>query len=64
VKIPLYAMADIPEVWIVDLEGESVEIYRAPTPTNYSSVNRYHRGESVCPSAFPDLHLSVDEIFA
>jgi len=64
VKIPLYAMAGIPEVWIVDLEGGSVEVYTAPTPTNYSSVSQYRRGESVCPSAFPDLHLSVDEIFA
>jgi len=64
VKIPLYARAGIPEVWIVDLEGGSVEVYTAPTPTNYRSVRQYRPGESVCPSAFPDLFLSVDEIFA
>ena len=30
VKIPLYAKNQIAEVWLVDLNGESIEVYREP----------------------------------
>ena len=29
-KSPLYARAGIPELWIVDLDAESVEVFRGP----------------------------------
>ncbi len=63
VKLPLYARAGIPEVWIVDLAGECVEVYREPQPHGYRHVRRFTRGQSLTPSALPDLRLSVDEIF-
>ena len=31
-KGPLYARAGIPEYWIVDLNGERIEVYREPSP--------------------------------
>lgn len=30
VKLPLYARAGVPEVWVVDLEGRRVHIFRKP----------------------------------
>ncbi len=62
VKIPLYARHGIPEAWLVDLLEERIEIYRHPTPQGYRSLHIAHRGETVRPTALPDLELSVDEI--
>jgi len=61
-KIPLYARYSIPEAWLVDLLEERIEIYRHPTPQGYRSLHIAHRGETVSPTALPDLELSVDEI--
>ncbi len=63
VKVPLYARAGIQEVWIVDLAGECVEVYQLPAAEDYQRVHRFTRGQSLVPQAFPDLRLSVDEIF-
>ena len=61
-KLPLYAHAGIPEVWIVDVEGEAVEVYRRPGAGCYQDVERVGRGGRVSPGAFPELAISVDEI--
>ena len=62
VKLPLYAAAGIPEVWLVDLAGEAVEVYRAPAATGYRDARRLVRGDRVAPGAFPDASLAVDEV--
>jgi len=62
VKVPLYARFGIPEVWLVDLEGEAVEVYRDPSPEGYRRAEIFRRGSSLSPSSFPDLELSVEEI--
>lgn len=63
VKLPLYAQARIPEVWLVDLAGEGVEVYRTPTPQGYREVQHARRGQRLIPQAFPDVDLTVDEVF-
>jgi Uma2 family endonuclease len=62
VKLPLYARAGIPEVWLIDLPGEAVQVCRGPTPAGYSDVQRVPRGGHLSPVAFPDLSIAVDEI--
>jgi Uma2 family endonuclease len=62
VKLPRYAAAGIPEVWIVDLGAEAVETCRTPSPDGYRDLVRVPRGGSLSPIAFPDLMLGVDEI--
>ena len=62
VKVPLYARFGIPEAWLVDLEGEAVEVYRDPSPEGYRRAEILRRGSRLSPSSFPDLELSVDEI--
>lgn len=62
VKIPLYARAGIREVWIVDLAGEAVEVYRRPSADGYTDVRRQTRGQRLTCEAYPDLSVSVDEI--
>lgn len=62
VKVPLYAQANISEVWVVDLVGELVEVYRQPSLDGYAEVQQLRRGENFSTHAFPDVLLTVDEI--
>ena len=62
VKLPLYARAGVPEVWLVDLPGERIEVYRKPTPQGYQEVRQVRRGERVASQAFPDIGLAGEEI--
>lgn len=65
VKVPLYGRYGIPEVWVVDLAGEQVFVYRDPRPGGgYRSAQVLGRGARLAPQAFPDLELAVDEILA
>jgi Uma2 family endonuclease len=60
VKIPLYARVGIPEVWLVDLERDVIEVYRRPWAEGYRELRKVHRGEDLSPEAFPDLVPAAD----
>ncbi|HET6569290.1 MAG TPA: Uma2 family endonuclease [Rhodothermales bacterium] len=61
-KVPLYARSGIPEVWLVALNKETVEVYRSPSPDGYAETSRLARGESLHVQALPDVVLTVDEL--
>lgn len=62
-KLPLYARAGIQEVWLVDLIEECIEAYREPLRDGpYQTRHVFRRSEQVTLSAFPDIHLSVDDL--
>jgi Uma2 family endonuclease len=60
-KLPLYARAGIPEVWILNRGGERLEVYREPRGSEYRSATMVGRDGSIAPLAFPDLaiHMSA-----
>ena len=62
VKLPAYAAAGIPEVWLADLPADRVEVHRDPTRKGYTSVRVAERGETVTPLALEGVSLRVDEI--
>ena len=64
VKLLLYARSGIPEVWLVDLAGEAVEVYRRPTPQGSQEVQRLRGGDRLACQTVSDLDLAVDEILA
>ena len=63
-KLRLYAEAGIPEYWIVDCTTESVEVYRDPSPEGYRDVTRVSGTATLTLRAFPDVVLTLAEIFA
>ena len=64
-KLRLYAEAGIPEYWIVDCAAEAVEIHRSPRGEGYQDVLRVtEAGATVSPQAFPDVTLTLAQIFA
>jgi Uma2 family endonuclease len=62
-KVPLYARSGIAEVWLVNLRGGAIEVFRAPGAQGYARVTRIEQGQSIAPLAFPDLVLQLDELF-
>jgi Uma2 family endonuclease len=62
IKIPLYAEDNIVEVWLIDINGQCIEVYRNPTPNGYKNVQTFRQGQTLTVQAFPDLNLTVDEI--
>ena len=62
IKGRLYARAEVPEYWLVNLVDEIVEVHRDPEAGRYRTITQVGRGESLAPLAFPDIVLRVDEI--
>ena len=62
VKLPLYARAEIREVWIVDLPGETIWRYTNPSEEGYRRAEQRHRSQTLESSALPSLTPTVDEI--
>jgi Uma2 family endonuclease len=57
VKLEAYARNTIPEVWILNLNKNLLEVYREPFDTEYASKRTYKVGEKVAPLKFPDVLL-------
>lgn len=61
-KLPLYARAELREVWLVDLKAEVIERYRKPALRGYRERAEFHRGSILTPLAFPRVRFRVNEI--
>lgn len=61
-KLPLYARAGIPEVWIVSLLQQTINVYRAPSAAGYGEIRQLRRGDTVNALNLPDLSLTVESI--
>ncbi len=61
-KLPAYGRAGIAEVWIVNLNEETIEVYREPHFAGYGSKTILRAGERAAPRAFPDAAVDVAEL--
>jgi len=61
-KLPAYGRAGLPEVWLVNLNELTVEVYREPNFTGYASKTILQAGEQAKPLAFPDAAVDVAEL--
>ena len=62
-KLPAYARAGIPEVWLVDLVNSRVEIHTQPAEAIYQEVRLVLRGQQIISKAIPQLDLKANEVF-
>ncbi|MFY9553862.1 MAG: Uma2 family endonuclease [Blastocatellia bacterium] len=62
IKLPLYARAGIPEVWLVVLPKEVIEIHSQPTNDNYQKVQRLKRGKTLVSPTIPSLSCKVEDL--
>jgi Uma2 family endonuclease len=61
-KMPLYAKAGIPEVWLVNLADETIELYAEPDDGVYRISKNFKRGEEAQAHAVADLRVNVADI--
>jgi Uma2 family endonuclease len=60
VKLPRYARAGIPEVWIVDLQGEALERYNDRRQDGYRRTEKARTGEELASEVLPGLLVPAD----
>lgn len=63
-KVPLYARAGIPEVWIVDLGGRLVEVYREPSSDGYRQHQRFGPGDRLASVTLPVITVPAADVLA
>ena len=62
-KLALYAKFGVAEVWIIDVSGAAIEVYREPAGDAYSVKHRLTRG-SLAPALVPGVAIDVAALFA
>lgn len=61
-KLPLYATSGVPEVWIVDLDGDRIEAHHGPAQEGYRERRIRTRGETLQSAGLTELKVAVDEV--
>ena len=56
VKLPVYALAKVPEVWIVNLPEQQVEVYRSPMNNHYQAKEVVKGNQTI---TVPHFMLSI-----
>jgi Uma2 family endonuclease len=62
-KLALYARFGVPEVWIIDLQGAAVEVYREPAGDDYAIKERRAAG-SLAPVGVPQVSIDIGVLLA
>jgi Uma2 family endonuclease len=62
IKLPLYARAGIPEVWVVALLHQTVDVYRLPGEDGYGEKRMAQRGDVLTAVNLPGVSLDVADI--
>ncbi len=62
VKLPLYARSGVTEVWVVDLEGQTIAVCRAPSAESYQEIRQCGASQRLTIEALPRVSIATDEI--
>lgn len=62
-KLPRYAMSNIAEVWIVDVDQRIVEQYSQPLQGQYTLLNKVLLGSTIQSRTLPNIQFTTDKIF-
>lgn len=61
-KVPRYARAGIPEVWLVDVAAGCIDVHTGAAPDGYRRRRTLECGATLTATTVPTLHVPVDEI--
>jgi Uma2 family endonuclease len=61
-KLPRYANAGIPEVWLTILPERIIEAHTEPSSGRYAHTRIFALGDTITAGCFPDVALPVSEI--
>ena len=63
-KIPTYAQHAIPEVWLVNVQLNTLSIFLDPSPKGYRRLLTPRHGDLVVPHLLPTVQLAIAEILS
>ncbi len=61
-KLPRYAWAGIPEIWLAILPERVIEVHTEPAGGRYTQMRTFRPGDTISPACFPDIALAVSDI--
>jgi Uma2 family endonuclease len=61
VKLARYAQAGVPEVWIIDLKKQRIEVYREPSGATYLASSKRGRGDRLLLPV--GIELEISDVF-
>ena len=61
-KLRIYAEAEMPEYWILNLVDRQLEVFRAPEGDSYSERITFGPGDAVPLPGFPDTALRIADV--
>jgi Uma2 family endonuclease len=61
-KLHLYALHNISEYWLLNLNDNCLEVYRKPHGEVYAEKNTLYKGDSITLSQLPDISIQVADI--
>jgi Uma2 family endonuclease len=59
VKLPIYARGGVQEVWLVEVNENTVDVHREPTAAGYRDRRLVDRAGAIAPLAYPGVVLPV-----
>ena len=62
VKSRIYAEANVPETWIMNLPEDCIEAFTQPGSDGYAQHAIYRRGDTISPSTLPDVQFAVEDL--
>lgn len=62
VKVPRYARAGVPEVWVVDVRERAIDVYRQPSGDEYREQRRLGPAESLSIPGVGEQRLAVSDV--
>jgi Uma2 family endonuclease len=62
-KTPRYAQDAIPEVWLIDVEHQSITQYAHPSISEYQHQVKLARGQTLVAQSIAGLEIAIDAIF-
>ena len=62
VKLPLYAQAGIPEVWLIDLQKGCIEVYAHPADSTYQESFEVTADTTLTSPTIPQLALAAADL--
>jgi Uma2 family endonuclease len=62
VKVPHFAAAGVPEVWIEDLTGGVLLVFRDPSGSSYKTCLTLNREDTISAQSFPEIVFDISEL--
>jgi Uma2 family endonuclease len=63
-KLPLYARAAVPELWVIEVRREVIRVFTEPRQGHYTAETEVARADRLHPRFSPEAALAAESFFA